>query len=179
LSLLYRASDHVAFTASGYRAFRAPTLNELYRNFRVGNILTQANENLAAEHLAGGEGGVRVAAGKARINTVFFWTIVTGAIANRTLSPTPSLITRQRQNLGKTQSRGVDVNAEFPITSSWAVSAGYEFADATVLRFAPDPTLEGLLIPQTPRHTFTFQTRYSQSTGWTLALQARASDTQF
>ena len=179
LSLLYRASDHVAFTASGYRAFRAPTLNELYRNFRVGNILTQANENLAAEHLAGGEGGVRVTAGKVRINSVFFWTIVTGAIANRTLSTTPTLITRQRQNLGRTQSRGVDVNAEFPITSSWAVSAGYEFADATVLHFAPDPTLEGLLIPQTPRHTFTFQTRYSQLTGWTLALQARASDKQF
>ena len=179
LSVLFRANDHVAFTASGYRAYRAPTLNELYRAFRVGNVLTNANENLRAEHLAGGEGGMRFFVGKARINTVFFWTIITGAIANRTLSVTPALITRQRDNLGRTQSRGLDVNAEFPITSNWALNAGYEFADATVLRFAPDPTLEGLLIPQTPRHSFTLQTRYSQALGWTLALQARASGQQF
>src|SRR5262249_59674544 len=45
--------------------------------------------------------------------------------------------------------------------------------------FAPDPTLEGLLIPQTPRHSFTLQTRYVQPTGWTLAMQARASGQQF
>jgi outer membrane receptor protein involved in Fe transport len=179
LSVLFRASEHVAFTASGYRAFRAPTLNELYRAFRVGNILTNANENLRAEHLAGGEGGVRFTAGKAHINTVFFWTIVTGAIANRTLSVTPALITRQRENLGRTQSRGLDVNAEFPLTDNWTLSTGYEFADATILRFAPAPTLEGLLIPQTPRHSFTLQTRYAQPTGWTLALQARATGRQF
>jgi outer membrane receptor protein involved in Fe transport len=179
LSLLFRAGDHLAFTASGYRAFRAPTLNELYRAFRVGNILTQANENLRAEHLAGGEGGVRLSTGKMRINTVFFWTVVTGAIANRTLSVTPALITRQRQNLGRTESRGVDVNAELPLTSALSVSGGYEFADASVLRFAPDPSLEGRLIPQTPRHSFTLQTRYSQPTSWAVALQARASGRQF
>ncbi|MCI0350035.1 MAG: TonB-dependent receptor [Acidobacteriales bacterium] len=179
MSLLFRASENVAFTASGYRAFRAPTLNELYRGFRVGNIMTNANENLRAEHLAGGEGGVRFTAGKARLNSVFFWTIVTGAIANRTLSVTPALITRQRQNLGRTQSRGLDVNVELPISSRWALSAGYEFADATILRFAADPSLEGLLIPQTPRHSFTLQTRYAQPAGWTLALQARASGEQF
>jgi outer membrane receptor protein involved in Fe transport len=179
LSLLYRASDHIAFTASGYRAFRAPTLNELYRAFRVGNILTQANENLRAEHLAGGEGGLRITAGRARISTVFFWTIVTGAIANRTLEVTPALITRQRQNLGRTQSRGLDLNAELPLTTRFTLSGGYQFADATVLSFAPDPALEGLLIPQTPRHSFSFQARYSQPSGWTLALETRASGKQF
>lgn len=179
LSLLYRASQHVAFTASGYRAFRAPTLNELYRAFRVGNVLTQANENLGAEHLAGGEGGVRISAGRARISTVFFWTIVTGAIANRTLDVTSTLITRQRQNLGRTQSRGLDISADLPLTSTFSLSSGYQFADATILRFAPDPALEGRVIPQTPRHSFTFQARYSQPSGWTLALETRASGKQF
>jgi hypothetical protein len=32
--------------ASGYRAFRAPTLNEMYREFRVGNAVTLANAAL-------------------------------------------------------------------------------------------------------------------------------------
>jgi outer membrane receptor protein involved in Fe transport len=38
--------------------FRAPTLNELYRQFRVGTVLTLANNQLGPEHLVGGELGV-------------------------------------------------------------------------------------------------------------------------
>ncbi|MGH9582904.1 MAG: TonB-dependent receptor plug domain-containing protein, partial [Bryobacteraceae bacterium] len=41
--------------ASGYRSFRAPTLNELYRPFRVGNVLTEANAALVPEGLTGVE----------------------------------------------------------------------------------------------------------------------------
>src|SRR5262249_54419655 len=51
-SLLYRANDRIAFTASAYRAFRAPTLNELIRNFRQGNVLTLANRELGPERLS-------------------------------------------------------------------------------------------------------------------------------
>src|SRR5271157_3586904 len=43
VSLLRSFSHGLALSASVYRAFRAPTLNELYRNFRVGNVLTYAN----------------------------------------------------------------------------------------------------------------------------------------
>ncbi|HKS28660.1 MAG TPA: TonB-dependent receptor, partial [Pyrinomonadaceae bacterium] len=42
-SALYRLTNHLSLNASLYRAFRAPTLNELYRSFRVGDVLTLAN----------------------------------------------------------------------------------------------------------------------------------------
>jgi len=58
-SLLYHATDRIALTASAYRAFRAPTLNELVRPFRVGNVLTLANENLGPERLSAIEAGIR------------------------------------------------------------------------------------------------------------------------
>jgi len=58
-SLLYRLGHSTSLTASGYRAFRAPTLNELYRNFYQGNILTYGNPALVAERLTGVEAGVR------------------------------------------------------------------------------------------------------------------------
>ena len=38
--------------------FRAPTLNELYRQFRVGTVLTLANNQLGPERLVGGNLGV-------------------------------------------------------------------------------------------------------------------------
>ena len=50
-------NSHVSWSASVYRAFRAPTLNELYRSFRQANNLTDANANLTAERLTGGEAG--------------------------------------------------------------------------------------------------------------------------
>ena len=53
----YRATDHMVLYASGYRSFRAPTLNELYRSFRVGNVVTNSNAFLRAERFSGGEAG--------------------------------------------------------------------------------------------------------------------------
>ncbi len=42
LSLLYKPRENVSLYASMNRAFRQPTLNELYRSFRVGDVLTLA-----------------------------------------------------------------------------------------------------------------------------------------
>ena len=55
-------------------------------------------------------------------------------ITNFTLSVTPALITRQRRNLGRTRSSGIEAEADYRPSSHWRLSAGYLFADATVRR---------------------------------------------
>jgi outer membrane receptor protein involved in Fe transport len=181
VTLLHKLTDNISLMISGYRAFRAPTLNELYRSFRVGNVLTFANDKLRAERLTGGEAGLSLAAFNHRLNVrgTFFWSEITRPIANVTLSVTPALITRQRQNLGRTRSRGVDVEAEARVTNTVSFSGGYQFIDATVLQFPGNTSLEGLLIPQVPRHMLTFQARYSNPRRLTLAIQGRAVGLQF
>lgn len=181
VALLHKLTENVSIVVSGYRAFRAPTLNELYRSFRVGNVLTQANVNLRAERLTGGEAGISAAAFDKKLNIrgTFFWSEIVRPVANVTLSATPALITRQRQNLGRTRSRGLDIEAEGRITNTFTVSGGYQFLDATVLKFPANTALEGLLIPQVPRHLLTFQARYSNPRVLTLAVQGRAGSTQF
>ncbi len=181
LSLLHKLTDNISLTASGYRAFRAPTLNELYRSFRVGNVITLANDRLRAERLTGGEAGANVTALGRRINVrgLFFWSEITRPIANVTLNSTPELITRQRQNLGRTRSRGIELEAEAAITDTFTVSGGYLFADATVLEFPANTLLEGLWLPQVPRHQFTFQARYTNPRRIIFGLQGRAIGAQF
>ena len=181
VALLHKLTENVSLMVSGYRAFRAPTLNELYRSFRVGNVLTQANVNLRAERLTGGEAGISASAFDKKLNMrgTFFWSEIVRPVANVTLSATPALITRQRQNLGRTRSRGVDIEAEARITNTLSVSGGYQFLDATVIRFPANTSLEGLLIPQVPRHLMTFQMRYSNPRVLTFAIQGRAGSTQF
>jgi outer membrane receptor protein involved in Fe transport len=187
LALLHRLTSTVSLTASGYRSFRAPTLNELYRSFRAGNVFTQANSDLRAERLTGAEGGAIVTGWNDRfmLRGTYFWNTITRPVANVTVSTTPTLITRQRQNLGSTRSQGVELEASGRISNSITLSGGYEYTDATVTSFTLDPALAGLnpsllglQIPQVPRHQFDFQARYSRPF-ILLGVQGRFGGSQF
>ncbi|MDT5272280.1 MAG: iron complex outerrane recepter protein [Acidobacteriota bacterium] len=179
LSAVFKLSDALSVNATFARAFRAPTLNELYRSFRVGNVFTLADENLRAERLTSGEAGLLFNSTRrgmaARAN--LFWMDVTRPVANVTLSVTPALITRQRRNLGRTRSRGFEAEFEQRLGHDWTASAGYLFADARVARFPVDVTLEGRRLPQVARQQLSFQLRHAGRT--TFALQGRASSAQF
>jgi outer membrane receptor protein involved in Fe transport len=137
------------FSASVYTAFRAPTLNELYRGFRVGNVNTLPNADLRAEKLTGFEAGAR--ARNARVT--LFWMHIDDTVANVTLSTTPALITRQRMNLGSTRSIGAEVDAEWRLARDWRASAGALFVDASVR----EGELRGKRVPQVPRWQTTAQ----------------------
>ena len=170
LAALYRATDRLSLTASAYRAFRAPTLNELYRNFRVGNVLTNANESLGPERLNAFELGARFA----NVRATAFVMNVDDTIANVTLSSTPTLITRQRRNLGTTQTRGIEVEDDWRFADRWRLSSGYLFTDARVT----SGTLDGKRLPQVPRNQLTMQIIFAPPRA-TVGLQGRWSAMQF
>jgi outer membrane receptor protein involved in Fe transport len=179
LSLLVQASPRVSIAASAYRGFRAPTLNELYRSFRVGNVSTAANADLRAERMTGFEAGASWShADRARLRANLFWMDLDRTVANVTLSVQPALITRQRQNLGRARSRGIEVDAVARLGRAWAVSFGYLLSDATVREFSADTSLEGLRLPQIPRHSAALQLRYDGEVG-SGGLQARWTGAQF
>ncbi len=58
LGLSRKLSQHWALSASGFRAFREPTPNELYRSTQVGNQLTKPNSSLLSERATGWETGL-------------------------------------------------------------------------------------------------------------------------
>jgi outer membrane receptor protein involved in Fe transport len=164
-----------------YRSFRSPTLNELYRSFRLGNILTLANQQLRAERLTGWEGGPTESffGGKLRLQQGIFWADVNRPIANVTQNVTPSLITRLRENLGSTRARGVEAEATLTALKWTEISAQYQFVDATVTAFPANVSLQGKQVPEVPPHEFTFQLRYANPRVITVSLQARATSSAF
>ena len=180
VSLIKRFDKGISVSASAYRAFRAPTLNELYRNFRVGNVVTNANAALRAERLTGGDVGVGLQTFGERLflRSNFFWSEIDDSIANVTLSTTPALITRQRQNLGAIRARGIELSAVTKLARRWEVSGEYLLTDSTVLRFPANSSLEGLLVPQVPRHQLNFQVSYTNAS-WLAAAQGRFVSRQF
>ena len=177
LSAVFKVSDALSVNATFARAFRAPTLNELYRSFRVGNVVTLADEDLRAERLTSGEAGLLFNRGGAAARANVFWMDVTRPVANVTLSVTPALITRQRKNLGRTRSRGFEAEFEQRLGRGWTASAGYLFVNPRVESFPVDVTLEGRRLPQVARQQLSFQLRRAGRT--TFAVQGRASSAQF
>jgi len=177
LSALYQASENLSFFALASKSFRAPTLNELYRGFRVGSVVTLANENLRAEKATNFELGASFSRKRSYFRGNFFFTEIARPVANVTLSVTPNLITRQRQNAGKTRAAGLEIEAETRIRD-FKFSLGYLLSDSRVTSFPANQSLENLLVPQVARHQFTFQTNYSLNK-WSFALQGRASSAQF
>ena len=67
---LYRVTDRVSVWGDIGWGFRAPTLNELYRQFSVGLTRTLANEALGPERLFGGEAGRASRGGAQRLDPI-------------------------------------------------------------------------------------------------------------
>jgi outer membrane receptor protein involved in Fe transport len=180
-SFLFRATSRVVLTAAGYGAFRSPTLNELYRSFRVGNTVTRANPDLVPERLRGGEAGVSWsgADGRLRLRAVGFAARIEDPVANVTLSSTPQLITRERQNLGRNRSLGLETDAEARLDAHLTARLGYGYTAATVRNNPADPSLEGNDVPQVARHQLTFGLVFDHPRLFSLSLQGRASSRQF
>ena len=172
---------NVELHATAYRAFRTPTMNELYRTGQVGQEITQANPQLRAERATGAEGGIswksplRLLA----LHANYFWTAVNRPVSAVLIASTPTTITNQRQNLGQIVSEGVETAAHIGEGHAIQADIGYQYAHATVTKFSANPSLVGLWIPQVPRHSFTAQLRASSARWGTLVLAERTSGQAF
>ena len=181
LSAIFNVTPNISIAGTISSGFRRPTLNELYRNFRVGDVLTLANADLRAERATGGDGSLIVNGFDRRlfIRTGVFCTRVSGNVSNVTIGMTPTLITRQRQNVGRTRSCGIESDGEFKVTDHVRVSGGYLYVDARVTSFPANTLLEGLYVPQIAPHQFTFQAVYSNPRLIAASVHFRSASSQF
>ena len=176
-----RLTNAVAVSASAFRAYRAPTENELYRTGQVGSQTTQPNPNLLSERATGWEAGVHTDLPSigSTVRVSYFWTQINRPITALTLSTTPTSSLLMRQNLGQIESRGVSLDfASRPV--SWvSFEGGYQYADATVTSNPKQPKLVGNWIPQVARNMATTQVAFSRRRFGLLSVQGRISGRQY
>jgi outer membrane receptor protein involved in Fe transport len=151
-SLTWRASEAVSLQVSASRAYRTPTLNELYRGFRVGNTVTNPNPLLEPERLTSVEGGMLIGSSRASARVTAFHNVLNEAISNVTLSSTPALITRERQNTDEVGASGVELEGDIRPHPRVTLSLFGAFTSSHYNETPKQPAIEGNRVPQVPRY---------------------------
>ncbi|MGE3475287.1 MAG: TonB-dependent receptor [Rhodospirillaceae bacterium] len=153
-----------AARAVAYAGFRIPTLNELYRPFRVGNDITEANPALAPERLRGAEGGIAWESRMASWSFTVFHARLTDAVSNITVQTTAGQnaalnvfvpaggVLRQRRNLGRITAGGLETEAGVRLSDRVELRAGYLYTSPKVRKASDQPALQGLRLAQVARH---------------------------
>ncbi|MDE3168004.1 MAG: TonB-dependent receptor, partial [Acidobacteriota bacterium] len=142
------AIGHKRLRARGtvYRGFRAPTLNELYREFRVGNTDTLANPLLRPETLWGAEAGFDWVGEGTTLRVTAYRNTLDNLITNVTLSTSANAILRQRANAAAAVSRGVEADLR-EVWKDWIGELQYLYVDSryvTGFRVAQVPKQQGV-----------------------------------
>ena len=180
VGLLHHLTEGISLWGAVGSGFRAPTLNELYRQFRVGSVTTLNNPDLGPERLIGFEGGLNFTLNeKVFWRVTGFWNRIKDPVSNVTQTVTPTLITRQRQNLGQTRVWGIQGEVQYRPTVSWTLNASYLFNDATVRSFPANTAIEGNRLAQVPSDRFTLGASYDNPQAVSVMIQGRYVGEQF
>ncbi len=188
--LVWQVWPNLRLRAAGQQAFRRPTLNELYRPFRVGSVVTEANAELRTERVTSAELGADYTMHTVTAKVAVFWNELQDAVGNVTLARGPGTfplfgtlasggIGRQRLNLDRTQVRGAELTAEWRPIQALTVTASFLYNDAVVQRALVAPALEGKFLAQVPRQSASFSAIWRGPGGLKMTPRVRWLGRQF
>jgi outer membrane receptor protein involved in Fe transport len=185
LGARWDVNDTTWLRAALYSGFRPPTLNELFRPYRVGNVVTLNNTALSPETLYGAEAGLGGQGGALRWSATGFFNRLMDPVTNVTLHagpyrdplagyiPTGGSVL-ERENVGAVDAYGVEGDARWSLSQAVdargaislthaRVDGGSAAAQLTGLRPAETPAIvatAGLDARLFPRLTLTLDARY-------------------
>ena len=182
--------------AAAYAGFRAPTINELHRPFRVGNDITEANPGLEPEKLYGIEAGFGRDGEAGGYSVTVFYNELKDAVTNVTVGLPPpgggviagfpnagfvpaNGVLRQRQNAGVIEAVGVETDAWRRWTSSLTTRVAASYTDAEVDGGTAAAQLTGLRPAQAPRLTATASADWAPIAVVTLTARLRYEGARF
>jgi outer membrane receptor protein involved in Fe transport len=154
---------------SVYRSFRAPTLNELFRQFKAGNTTTLANAALRPETLWGAEAGIDWVGESSTFRVTGYRNEMNDLITNVTLSSSAAAIVRQRANAAAAVSHGVEANFRERYRN-WTAELRYLYVESRYVT--------GFRVAQIPKNQGTAQVTY-QRQGTLLSAGVRSFTYQF
>jgi outer membrane receptor protein involved in Fe transport len=160
--LVWRAAPGLELHVAAQRAFRQPTLNELYRPFQQGSTVTLANPGLSTEHADTAEAGADWRRGRVRLSLVGFVARLEDPVTNVTIAVGPGTfpgfgklpaggVGQERLNLGRIDTQGVQLGASWRESAALSVDFSVLGENATIASAPGQAALVGNDVPEVPR----------------------------
>ena len=177
LSLRYGLTDQTSLRAAWYQAFRAPTLDNLYRGFASDGGIYYPNSQLKPETLTGGEIGIDFIAKDLRTQFTLYRTEISNLITTANLSyaqlPAGFFYGGRLVNAASAQAQGFEAEADWKIGGGFTTTLAYTFADSVYKSNPQDPASVGQQLTDVPRNTLSAALTYQSRDGWRISTDAR------
>lgn len=164
LSLQQDINESLTLSGAVSSSFRAPTLNELYRPFRVRNDITESNPSLDPERFYSLDAGANWSPAESlSISNTFFAHWIHDAIANVPVTD-PGIASglgvfvpaggtlQQRDNVDEARVIGMETRASWTPSELFGASVAYQLTEATFSDSSRQPLLNDQSFPQSPNH---------------------------
>ena len=184
-------SDAVRVRASAGTAFRLPSINELYRPFRVRNDITEANAGLDPERFVSMEAGVEWEPRDTfSLDVSVFHHWIHDAIANVPITDSleasgiagfvpPEGSVAQRRNVEEARVWGIEGRARWNPSPDLAFTLRYLLSQSEFVESREQSQLEGKRFPQSPRHRLVAGAELAPMEGLDLFAEVDFSSGQF
>ncbi len=186
----YEINEDISLRGAAYLGWRLPTLNELFRPFRVGPDATAANEFLEPEQSEGIDLGLDYDDGNYQLGVTLFYNRLEDAIANVTLDSGPGLfpgvgfvsgagLFAQRQNIDAVEAQGLEFDAKLNLNQQLSIGASYSYIDANIESSGNALAINGLRPEQVADHHASGFVRYEDSSGNAVSFDATYLGSRF
>ncbi|MEZ5324528.1 MAG: TonB-dependent receptor [Verrucomicrobiales bacterium] len=167
LTLQQEIGDTLTLNTSASTSFRAPTLNELYRPFRVRNDITEGNVELDPERFYSIDAGATWEPTDAfTLSNTFFVHWIHDAIANVPVTDSATAAglgifvpadgsLQLRDNVDEARVMGLETRADLKPSDMFNLSLAYQLTDTQFTKSSDQPLLQGNEFPHSPNHQAT------------------------
>ncbi|MGH8133399.1 MAG: TonB-dependent receptor, partial [Steroidobacteraceae bacterium] len=177
VSVRYAFPDGFAVRGAYYQAFRAPTLDNLYRGFASDGGIYYPNAQLKPETLHGGEVGFDYVTKALRTQMTFYRTEINNLITTATLTsaelPPGFFFGGRLVNAASAQAQGVEAEVNWNIGGGFSTTLGYTWAESVYKSNPTDPLSVGQQLVDVPRNLASAALTYEDKRGWRLSADAR------
>lgn len=153
-------NDRVALRNAAYTGFRLPTLNALYRPFRVSNDIIKDYSDLKPEQMCGIEGGVRLSPGggvtaSATLFHVRLKNAVDNVVIQTTAGNNAALGVFVPAGGSLAQRRGLEAEPGWQVSGDPRLAAAYLRSDSEITDPGSITALKGKQLGPSPRQSGT------------------------
>lgn len=190
VSLAWQPDQPWTFTASYGRAYRMPTVMELYQAVTTGTVLSVPNPNLNPERADSYEVSAQYMMESGRARFSFFEEDVADALISQSTPLPPGSISTGPasntlfnfvQNVDRVRSRGIEavVDRNDVLFDGLELSGSFTFVHSRIVADAALPVAVGKVTPQVPKWRASMIATYRPDAAWAFTLAARYADRSF